>query len=150
MPLSKRETFKNHGKIKIIIYSNHSNILFQKPWCKITDKLRIYFGDFDGDGKGDRLCHSLENGRLWIDYAKNKFKGTDWSDLNIGFCLKSNESILVSDTAVMKVMTFIVTTNIRVFYSLKGSSKGLKSLKDFEIQNNTIDQILPDKVLAPL
>ena len=140
----KKEDFYCHyknGKHLKKLQKKNNNLLqpfeyiISKPWCKITDKLRIYFGDFDGDGKGDRLCHSLRNGRVWIDYAENKFKGTDWSDLNIRFCLKSNESILVSDTGgdgSDDVHCYDQYTGY--LYSLKGTTRGIQRLKEFDIK----------------
>lgn len=48
-------------------------------WCT-HDVGRLYKGDFNGDGRGDLLCHDLANGNKWVDYADSNggFDGTNW------------------------------------------------------------------------
>jgi hypothetical protein len=58
----------------------------QGKWCKITKDLNVYLGDFNGDGQSDRFCQSSTNGRVWIDFNYDKFKGTNWSDYTLDFC----------------------------------------------------------------
>lgn len=42
-------------------------------------------GDYDGDGEGDLLCHSVSDGRVWVDRMSDGLDGTDVSE-NHGFC----------------------------------------------------------------
>ena len=55
-------------------------------WCyHYFAELR--FGDFNGDGRDDMLCHDLRSGHNWIDYADaaGQFWGTDWEH-GTGWC----------------------------------------------------------------
>lgn len=49
-------------------------------WCSHTTG-RLFVGDINADGRDDLLCHDVQNGSKWIDYASTTgtFVGTDWS-----------------------------------------------------------------------
>ncbi|MBX3229644.1 MAG: VCBS repeat-containing protein [Labilithrix sp.] len=48
---------------------------------------RAKLGDYNGDGRADLLCHDLENGYKFIDYANasGQFQGGDWASA-AAFC----------------------------------------------------------------
>ncbi|MDQ7050937.1 MAG: FG-GAP-like repeat-containing protein [Enterobacterales bacterium] len=50
-----------------------------RSWCRLSNKSKLFVGDFNGDGKDDLLCHQ-SNGKNWIDFANTQgtFQGTDW------------------------------------------------------------------------
>ena len=66
-------------------------------WCK-HDSARLFKGDFDGDGRTDLLCHDIEDGRKWIDYANNsgEFTGTNWSR-DAQWCRGDGSKVFVGD-----------------------------------------------------
>ncbi len=106
-----------------------------KKWCKISSILQIYLGDFDGDGRTDRLCHSKENGRLWIDFGGNSLKGTDWSEYEFNFCTKKNERLSIAETGGDgKDDVHCYDYRSGYLSSLRGSKFGLKRPKDFTIE----------------
>ncbi|MEQ8272095.1 MAG: FG-GAP-like repeat-containing protein [Deltaproteobacteria bacterium] len=59
---------------------SYNNFYSDNDWCR-HDSARLYKGDFNGDGRTDLLCHNLEEGAVWVDYAgtSGQFYGTDWS-----------------------------------------------------------------------
>ncbi|MAW06828.1 MAG: hypothetical protein CME61_00950 [Halobacteriovoraceae bacterium] len=107
----------------------------KKKWCRITNQLRIYLGDFDGDGVSDRLCHSRNNGRLWIDFKNNSFKGTDWSEYGWSYCTSSSEQVFVTDTGGDK-KDDVLCYDQRTGYlsTLRGDESSLVKPKDFTIE----------------
>jgi hypothetical protein len=105
-----------------------------KKWCRVSDTLQIHLGDFDGDGRADRLCHSNDNGRLWIDYASNSYKGTDWSEYGFDFCTRKNEQLSIAETGGdSKDDVHCYEYRSGYLSTLRGSKKGLKRPKDFTI-----------------
>lgn len=54
-------------------------------WC-MTPESELHIGDMDGDDKDDLIC-THDDGRIWIDYARGGFVGTDWHDRNVRFCV---------------------------------------------------------------
>ena len=48
-------------------------------WCSHAGG-ELHVGDFNGDGRGDLLCHDMNSGYKWLDYAdaSGQFHGTDW------------------------------------------------------------------------
>ena len=121
---------------KIISSPRRQNFptLGKRKWCKISDTLNLYLGDFDGDGRSDRLCHSRDNGRLWIDFAKNSFGSSDWSDYSLNFCIKNNDSLMIADTGGDE-QDDVHCFNYKdgYFRTLKGATSGLKNPKEFTI-----------------
>lgn len=59
---------------------------------------QLFVSDFNGDGKDDLLCHDVESGYKWIDYASSTgtFTGTDWSTTG-NFCSHATGRIFVGD-----------------------------------------------------
>lgn len=55
-------------------------------------------GDYDGDGSDDLLCHDIDIGFKWIDYAdaSGQFDGTDWS-LDTQWCDNDSQRLLEGD-----------------------------------------------------
>jgi hypothetical protein len=55
-------------------------------WCHHAGS-ELHVGDFNGDGRDDLLCHDVDDGYKWIDYADSngRFGGTDW-ELDSEFC----------------------------------------------------------------
>jgi hypothetical protein len=66
-------------------------------WCK-HDSARLFKGDFDGDGRTDLMCHDIDDGFKWIDYANNngRFLGTDWSR-DAQWCRGDGSKVFVGD-----------------------------------------------------
>ncbi len=57
-------------------------ILYGSPrpvsgWC-VHATGQLEWGDFDGDGATDLLCHDRNSGVKWFDYASDGIDGTDW------------------------------------------------------------------------
>ncbi len=66
-------------------------------WCYL-DSQELHIGDFNGDGRDDLLCHDVDSGYKWIDYANasGQFLGTNWSrDAN--WCHGEEQMLLVGD-----------------------------------------------------
>ncbi len=46
-------------------------------WCALFD---VHVGDFDGDRLDDLLCHDPKGGGIWIDYRRDNFRGTEYTE----------------------------------------------------------------------
>ena len=66
-------------------------------WCS-HDTGRLFFGDFNGDGRDDMLCHDIASGYKWIDYASTsgQFNGTDW-ERNANWCSHASGRLFIGD-----------------------------------------------------
>lgn len=71
-------------------------------WCK-RDSRSLVVGDFSGDGRDDLLCHDIDSGDRWIDYANRsgELRGADWSskgdDQAYRFCWGGNQTVYAAD-----------------------------------------------------
>jgi hypothetical protein len=63
-------------------------------WCSAVTS-RVSVGHFNADSRDDLLCHDIETGRKWIDYAdaSGRFGGTDWKR-DAEWCRRSPASLL--------------------------------------------------------
>jgi hypothetical protein len=68
-------------------------------WCDNGPTRRLFVGDFNGDGRDDLLCHDIDSGGKWIDYASSsgQYGGTDWSNSSSGWCDNEGSAIFVGD-----------------------------------------------------
>ncbi len=64
-------------------------------WCTHPGA-RMHLGDFNGDGRTDRLCR--DSARMWIDYAdpQGRFGVTDW-ELGSVWCTHSGAEVHLGD-----------------------------------------------------
>lgn len=65
-------------------------------WCDAAASRRLYVGAFNSDSRDDLLCHDLDTGELWIDYASSsgRFGGSDWSADN-DWCNSDGDAVYV-------------------------------------------------------
>lgn len=70
---------------------------FDDGWCS-DESQRVLVGDFNGDGRDDLLCHDIDSGRKWIDYASvsGQLRGTDWTSA-AGWCMVDSQRLFVGD-----------------------------------------------------
>ncbi|MFV8754033.1 FG-GAP-like repeat-containing protein [Nannocystaceae bacterium ST9] len=65
------------------------------PWCSSSSQ-RLHAGDFDGDGSDDLLCHDIQSGDLFVDYAGNGFASTDYPSTH-AWCNGDSQQLRVGD-----------------------------------------------------
>lgn len=88
---------------KSINYGNASGAPGARSWSSNSNWCghpagQLQIGDFNGDNRDDILCHDVDTGYKWIDYASStgQFGGTDW-ERNAGFCALSQHRLFVGD-----------------------------------------------------
>ncbi|MGC4069774.1 MAG: FG-GAP-like repeat-containing protein [Polyangiaceae bacterium] len=66
-------------------------------WCNHGTG-RVFIGDYNGDGRDDLLCHDVNTGYKWIDYASTTgtFLGTDW-ERNTNWCSHASGQLFIGD-----------------------------------------------------
>ena len=66
-------------------------------WCKKSSR-SIIVGDFNSDGRDDMICHDINDGHRWIDYANSNghFNGSEWNSKK-PFCRGSNRTVYAAD-----------------------------------------------------
>ncbi len=66
-------------------------------WCSSASQ-RLHNGDFNGDGKDDLLCHDIETGGLWVDYAdaNSQFVVTDFEAAHF-WCNGDSQQLRIGD-----------------------------------------------------
>ena len=66
-------------------------------WCGHSGSHQL-FGDFNGDGRTDRMCHDSNSGYKWIDYAdaNGHFYWTDW-ERDAGWCGHAGSRVMIGD-----------------------------------------------------
>ncbi len=64
-------------------------------WCRLYTA-QLFVGDFNGDAQDDILCHHMDSGAKFIDYASpaGRFMGTDWT-ANLGWCTAQTSRLSV-------------------------------------------------------
>lgn len=85
---SSGKTFVNHSSGSLnTLFDSGTNFQTSTTWC--TGTMRMYYGDFDGDDKADRLCLKA-NGYWYVDRGSNGWNNSDvwpYRSGNIGaFC----------------------------------------------------------------
>ena len=88
---------------KWIDYANSAGKFYGTDWSRNArwcyhPSGQLYIGDFNGDGRDDMMCHDVDNGYKWIDYANSsgKFYGTDWQR-NARWCYHASAQLLTGD-----------------------------------------------------
>ncbi len=72
------------------------------PWQCKGETVRIYVGDFNGDGKDDLLCHDGQTGVRMIDLANTngRFGTFDWKSEDLGrksWCVGSGKRLILGN-----------------------------------------------------
>ncbi len=68
-----------------------------RSWCAHASG-QIFIGDFNGDTRDDLLCHDVNTGQKWIDFAEQSptFMGTNWYG-RTNWCKNVGSRVLVGD-----------------------------------------------------
>lgn len=66
-------------------------------WCYGASQ-RLHTGDFNGDGRDDLLCHDIESGGIWVDFADTSwhFTATDFHPVHT-WCNLDTEQLRIGD-----------------------------------------------------
>ena len=69
-----------------------------QAWGCDHEGSRAYVGRFNNDEKDDLLCHNLQTGRRWIDWASasGHFEGPDWMSAN-AWCFGESKRLVLGD-----------------------------------------------------
>jgi hypothetical protein len=84
--------------------SNDGTPGIDDSWCYGAN-IKLYVGDFDGNGRSDLMCHSSSSGQRRIDFQYATYRGfwgTNWDSYTDGaavndWCSESGEELFVGD-----------------------------------------------------
>lgn len=71
-------------------------------WCPQRPGIRLHIGDFDGDGRSDRLCHYFRTGRIEVELNASvagtgaaPFTGVSTASIDTHFCTHGGSALYV-------------------------------------------------------